>query len=678
VAASLSSVIARMEAAARVEWVKLTPSQQRCAAQLGYTQQSWESFFVPPMCCGSRWDRDPSNVQGWEELSVEHRAAAVELGWRGAEAWDAEMLERERPSDNHPASSMFAVAEKVLAFDTHGAVFWSKVLQRRKGTMLVGSTIARDNDALDQAKWHYKIHYMGWGARWDDWLDNRRIYKGSEEMASLLKQESGMGSGQFAILSEQEHKERLAAERVERLQRLAAARSASRNDSRKAKSNAAIQKQQREQKIIGSTLNRLVKSVERQARQEQQSKRIIQGTVDRLVNRVCRQAGQHARQRQSSQGSQTQCAQSRFRGVNRTSKGLHGGWQAQIRVNGRRHYLGVFRGEGAEEMAARAYDRAARELHSEGVHVSWFNFPTEGQEGSVNIDSGQEDEEQEMQHQGMTAARSASRNDSRKAKSNAAIQKQQREQKIIGSTLNRLVKSVERQARQEQQSKRIIQGTVDRLVNRVCQQAGQHARHRQRERKAVQSMLDRLVKRVEKQARWGPSKERLCKPPAPCGWTVHWDEPSERWFFWHIKSESSTWDLPARASAKPPPPPGWTVHWSVGSKRWFFWNADTKISTWHMPMSTEVRKNTRRAQEQQLQHEEEGEDREEEDDESLSKWILQVLPVRHSKDDPDELEFRKFSVHFRAFSHALVQRRWAEYCSGSTHYSNAQRAEECD
>jgi hypothetical protein len=497
VAASLSSVIARMEAAARVEWVKLTPSQQRCAAQLGYTQQSWESFFVPPMCCGSRWDRDPSNVQGWEELSVEHRAAAVELGWRGAEAWDAEMLERERPSDNHPASSMFAVAEKVLAFDTHGAVFWSKVLQRRKGTMLVGSTIARDNDALDQAKWHYKIHYMGWGARWDDWLDNRRIYKGSEEMASLLKQESGMGSGQFAILSEQEHKERLAAERVERLQRLA-------------------------------------------------------------------------------------------------------------------------------------------------------------------------------------AARSASRNDSRKAKSNAAIQKQQREQKIIGSTLNRLVKSVERQARQEQQSKRIIQGTVDRLVNRVCQQAGQHARHRQRERKAVQSMLDRLVKRVEKQARWGPSKERLCKPPAPCGWTVHWDEPSERWFFWHIKSESSTWDLPARASAKPPPPPGWTVHWSVGSKRWFFWNADTKISTWHMPMSTEVRKNTRRAQEQQLQHEEEGEDREEEDDESLSKWILQVLPVRHSKDDPDELEFRKFSVHFRAFSHALVQRRWAEYCSGSTHYSNAQRAEECD
>eukprot|EP01047_Picozoa_sp_COSAG01_P022959 COSAG01_NODE_1382_length_10521_cov_61.545001_6_plen_256_part_00 len=187
----------------------------------------------------------------------------------GAEAWDAEMLERERPSDNHPASSMFAVAEKVLAFDTHGAVFWSKVLQRRKGTMLVGSTIARDNDALDQAKWHYKIHYMGWGARWDDWLDNRRIYKGSEEMASLLKQESGMGSGQFAILSEQEHKERLAAERVERLQRLAAARSASRNGSRKAKSNAAIQKQQREQKIIGSTLNRLVKSVERQARQEQ-------------------------------------------------------------------------------------------------------------------------------------------------------------------------------------------------------------------------------------------------------------------------------------------------------------------------------------------------------------------------------------------------------------------------
>lgn len=45
--------------------------------------------------------------QGWEELSEAHRVAAVEVGWTGLEAWDAEMLENERPNDDHPCHSMF-------------------------------------------------------------------------------------------------------------------------------------------------------------------------------------------------------------------------------------------------------------------------------------------------------------------------------------------------------------------------------------------------------------------------------------------------------------------------------------------------------------------------------------------------------------------------------------------
>jgi hypothetical protein len=52
---------------------------------------------------------------------------------------------------------------------------------------------------------------------------------------------------------------------------------------------------------------------------------------------------------------------SRFRGVSWNC--ARGCWKAQIRTHGQTRYLGYFRGDGAEEQAARAYDRAARELH---------------------------------------------------------------------------------------------------------------------------------------------------------------------------------------------------------------------------------------------------------------------------------------------------------------------------
>jgi hypothetical protein len=45
----------------------------------------------------------------------------------------------------------------------------------------------------------------------------------------------------------------------------------------------------------------------------------------------------------------------------------------QIRDQGKTRSLGLFRGEGAEERAARAYDTAARELHRE---AGTLNFPS--------------------------------------------------------------------------------------------------------------------------------------------------------------------------------------------------------------------------------------------------------------------------------------------------------------
>ena len=58
---------------------------------------------------------------------------------------------------------------------------------------------------------------------------------------------------------------------------------------------------------------------------------------------------------------------SEYKGVSwhkRTQK-----WQARIKINGKQQYLGIF---SDEETAARAYDRAARELFGEFAHC---NFP---------------------------------------------------------------------------------------------------------------------------------------------------------------------------------------------------------------------------------------------------------------------------------------------------------------
>jgi len=67
------------------------------------------------------------------------------------------------------------------------------------------------------------------------------------------------------------------------------------------------------------------------------------------------------------QRKRTKPTSSRFKGV--TWHKNHRYWQAAIRKNGERTYLGWFKGE---EEAARAYDKAAKRLHGDFASL---NFP---------------------------------------------------------------------------------------------------------------------------------------------------------------------------------------------------------------------------------------------------------------------------------------------------------------
>ena len=124
-------------------------------------------------------------------------------------------------------------------------------------------------------KWQYKIHYMGWAARWDEWMDNQRVYKGTAEMAALLKRVSAAGTGKYAVLPEQEHQAKLKLEQ-QRLAQLHA-------QARKRKSSRTANQTS---KTVASVLRSVVKSVVVQAKHEKSVKRAIIATANQTSKTV--------------------------------------------------------------------------------------------------------------------------------------------------------------------------------------------------------------------------------------------------------------------------------------------------------------------------------------------------------------------------------------------------------
>ena len=56
--------------------------------------------------------------------------AAVKVGWTGPESWDAEMLENERPNDDHPCHSMFQAGTQLTSPLLHLSLVHSSVWYR--------------------------------------------------------------------------------------------------------------------------------------------------------------------------------------------------------------------------------------------------------------------------------------------------------------------------------------------------------------------------------------------------------------------------------------------------------------------------------------------------------------------------------------------------------------------
>jgi hypothetical protein len=176
------------------KWADLSDAERGAAATLGYSAQAWDDELVPPACALSAWDADPEAIRSWDELTEELRAAAIVIGYTW-DAWDEEMLPEGRPMDNHPQTSMFQKDEAALAFDERqGANFACKVLARRwkkgGGGGSGGGGGGADGTA-QLAQWEYRVHYLGWKSKWDQWLTNEHVFKKVEHNMELLQNEMG-------------------------------------------------------------------------------------------------------------------------------------------------------------------------------------------------------------------------------------------------------------------------------------------------------------------------------------------------------------------------------------------------------------------------------------------------------------------------------------------------------
>ena len=166
-------------------WGELGEEERAAATTLGYAETAWNDELMPPGCALSAWDADPEASRSWDELSGELRAAAIVLGYT-FDKWDEEMLPEGRPLDNHPETSMFQSGEMALAFDErNGANFECKVLSKR------WKKAGGGGEAEQDGQWEYRVHYLGWKAKWDQWLTNEHVFKKVEHNIALLQENMG-------------------------------------------------------------------------------------------------------------------------------------------------------------------------------------------------------------------------------------------------------------------------------------------------------------------------------------------------------------------------------------------------------------------------------------------------------------------------------------------------------
>ncbi len=278
-------------------WHALNEDERAAATTLGYAEHSWDGDWVPPNCAMSAWDADPEAIRSWDELTEEMRTAATTVGYTW-DKWDEEMLPEGRPMDNHPQTSMFQKNESALAFDQRqGANFECKVLARRwKG----------------EGQWEYRVHYLGWKAKWDQWLTNENVFKMAQHNIKLLetqmgdrpltkKEKKALAAAEKA--KKQEERDAIRKEREAKFAAEKAAQEAAREEQRLAR------KREREAAAAVKAAAKAAAKAEAEAAQKAKRKKMISSDTDPARKKRKRGSAAASKRRRLSTGDKDKAAQ---------------------------------------------------------------------------------------------------------------------------------------------------------------------------------------------------------------------------------------------------------------------------------------------------------------------------------------------------------------------------------